>query len=239
MTIIEVKDLCFSYEDDAPALDHVSLSIKKGLSTGVLGGNGAGKSTLFLNLNGVLKPESGKILIEGKELGYSKKELLQARQKIGIVFQDPDDQLFSATVKEDVAFGPLNLGKSREEAMASARSTLDYLGLKGFEDRITYKLSGGEKRLVALATVLAMEPEVLLLDEPTNGLDDRTREILTHTLTRLDLSFILISHELDFVNQVTNTVFAMENGRILTDAEIHVHQHVHAHPYGSSAHKHS
>ena len=236
--IINLEDIHFSYPGGQPVLNGVSLKFYRGDRVGLLGANGSGKTTLFQTIMGLLKPTGGRLEIIGRPC-TTEDDFRFVRRKIGLLFQDSDDQLFSPTVLEDVAFGPLNLGKSREEAMASARSTLDYLGLKGFEDRITYKLSGGEKRLVALATVLAMEPEVLLLDEPTNGLDDRTREILTHTLTRLDLSFILISHELDFVNQVTNTVFAMENGRILTDAEIHVHQHVHAHPYGSSAHKHS
>jgi cobalt/nickel transport system ATP-binding protein len=132
----------------------------------------------------------------------------------------------------------LNLGKSQDEAMDIARNTLKFLGLEGFEDRITYKLSGGEKKLISLATILAMEPEVLLLDEPISGLDDKTKATLKNVLLDLDLSYILISHEIDFMADITDSIYTMENGKILIDQEIHVHQHVHAHPHGAYAHKH-
>jgi cobalt/nickel transport system ATP-binding protein len=166
------------------------------------------------------------------------KDFLNVRRRIGLLFQDADDQLFSPTVLEDVAFGPLNLGKSRDEAVDIARKTLISLGLAGFEDRITYKLSGGEKKLVALATVLAMEPEVLLLDEPISGLDDKTRMILKNVLMDLNLSYVLISHDLDFLFEIADPIYTMENGKILLDTEIHVHQHVHAHPHGIYPHEH-
>ena len=141
MTIIEVQDLCYSYEDDAPALDHVSLRIKKGLSTAVLGGNGAGKSTLFLNLNGVLKPKSGTILIDGKELGYSKKELREVRQKIGIVFQDPDDQLFSSSVIKDISFGLMKQKLPEDEVRRRVDRVISQTGIGELAAKPTHALS--------------------------------------------------------------------------------------------------
>jgi cobalt/nickel transport system ATP-binding protein len=166
------------------------------------------------------------------------KDFTEVRRRIGLLFQDPDDQLFSPTVLEDVAFGPLNLGKTRAEAAAVARRTLASLGLNGFEERITFKLSGGEKRLVSLATVLAMEPEALLLDEPENGLDARTRAKLMEILGGLEIGFVLISHELEFLTDATDVIYTMEAGRIRRDEEIQAHQHVHAHPLGGRPHKH-
>jgi cobalt/nickel transport system ATP-binding protein len=165
-------------------------------------------------------------------------DFLEVRHRIGLLFQDSDDQLFSPTVLDDVAFGPLNLGKSKQEAIDIARKTLAYLGLDGFESRITFKLSGGEKRLVSLATVLAMEPEVLLLDEPLNGLDAKTREAITQILSHLDLSYIIISHDIDFLAIATNTIYTMQAGRILLDNKLYAHEHVHVHPHGTYPHKH-
>ena len=202
-----------------------------------MGPNGSGKTTLFHIIMGLLKPTSGSLEIFNRPV-KTEKDFIRVRKKIGLLFQDADDQLFSPTVLEDVAFGPLNIGKSREEAMDIARSTLSFLGLNGFEDRITYKLSGGEKKLVSLATVLAMEPEVLLFDEPTSGLDDRTKAILKDVLAGLDLSYIIISHEIDFLGEIADSIYSMNNGKILFDKELHVHQHVHAHPHGAYNHEH-
>jgi cobalt/nickel transport system ATP-binding protein len=137
-----------------------------------------------------------------------------------------------------VAFGPLNLGKSREEAIAVARRTLERLGLSGFEQRVTFRLSGGEKRLVSLATVLAMEPEALLLDEPTTGLDDRTRQTLTHLIGELDLAYVVISHDVRFLSETTDRTYSMEDGRIRLDEAVHFHEHVHAHRHGQVPHRH-
>jgi len=139
---------------------------------------------------------------------------------------------------EDVAFGPLNLGKSKEEAIAISRKTLSYLGLEGFEDRITIRLSGGEKRLVSLATVLAMEPRAMLLDEPSAGLDEATKNRLIDILKTLDISYIIVSHEFDFLSEITDTIYTLQNGRIQLDTAAHPHEHVHAHPYGRHPHKH-
>ena len=144
----------------------------------------------------------------------NEKDFKQARRRLGFVFQNADDQLFSPTVIEDVAFGLLNMGKTPEQALDLSGKMLKSLNLEGFEDRITYKLSGGEKKLVSLATVLVMEPEVLLLDEPTTGLDEQTVERIIAVLNDLDIGYIVVSHEFDFLTQTTRNVFAMKNGQI-------------------------
>lgn len=201
---------------------------------GLIGPNGSGKTTLFHIIMGLLKPSAGSIEIFGKPV-KNDKDFQEVYRRVGLLFQDADDQLFSPTVLEDVAFGPLNMGKSKQEAVEIARKTLADLGLSGFEDRITHKLSGGEKRLAALATVLAMEPEVLLLDEPSTGLDEKTKEKLIEVLNSLALSYILISHESEFMAKITDVMFMMEKGKIRTDIELH--QYVHAHPHTGHNHQ--
>jgi cobalt/nickel transport system ATP-binding protein len=235
--IINLQDISFSYPDSPPVLDKLSLKFFRYDRIGLMGPNGSGKTTLFHIIMGLLKHTSGSIEIFGKPV-TKEKEFDEVRRKIGLLFQDADDQLFSPTVLEDVAFGPLNLGMSQDEAVDIAKKTLESLDLIGFEDRITYKLSGGEKRLVSLATILAMEPEVLLLDEPTAGLDDKTKAKLIGILSNLDLSFIVISHEIDFLFGITDSIYTMENKRIVSDKKAHLHQHIHSHPHGLYPHKH-
>ncbi len=235
--IINLQHISFSYPGSPLVLDKLSLKFFRYDRIGLMGPNGSGKTTLFHIIMGLLKHTSGSMEIFGKPV-TKEKEFDEVRRKIGLLFQDADDQLFSPTVLEDVAFGPLNLGMSRDEAVDIAKRTLESLDLAGFEDRITYKLSGGEKRLVSLATILAMEPEVLLLDEPTAGLDDKTKAKLIGILSNLDLSFILISHEIDFLFEITDSIYTMENKRIVSDKKTHLHQHIHAHPYGLYRHKH-
>jgi len=235
--ILNLEDISFNYTDGPKVLSDLDLQLFKGDRIGLMGPNGSGKTTLFQIIMGLLKPSSGAIEIYNRPC-KTEKDFIDVRKKIGLLFQDADDQLFSPTVLEDVAFGPLNLGKSRNEAMEISLNTLNFLGLSGFEDRITYKLSGGEKKLVSLATVLAMEPEVLLLDEPTSGLDEKTKTTLKNVLSGLDLSYIIISHEIDFLTEITDHIYTMENGKILFDQEVHAHQHVHAHPHGAYVHEH-
>ena len=235
--IVNLQDISFSYPDSPPVLDKLNLKFFRYDRIGLIGPNGSGKTTLFHIIMGLLKHTSGSIEIFGKPV-TEEKEFDEVRRKIGMLFQDADDQLFSPTVLEDVAFGPLNLGMSRDEAVDIAKRTLESLDLAGFEDRITYKLSGGEKRLVSLATILAMEPEILLLDEPTAGLDDKTKAKLIGILSNLDLSFILISHEIDFLFEITDSIYTMENNRIVSDKEAHLHQHIHSHPHSLYTHKH-
>ena len=235
--IINLTELSFSYSADKPVLDHLSFHLHRGDRIGLVGPNGSGKTTLFHIILGLLKPYSGTVELFGRQ-AKEEKDFREARKRIGLLFQDPDDQLFSPTVLEDVAFGPLNLGKSQEEARDIAMNTLARLDLSGFKDRITYKLSGGEKRLVSLATVLAMDPEVLLLDEPTNGLDEETAEKITDILRKLDLSYIFISHNFDFLSKTTDRIYAMAKGKISSDEAMVPHSHIHIHKSGRIPHKH-
>jgi cobalt/nickel transport system ATP-binding protein len=235
--ILNLSKVCYGYPGGPLILDDLDFHLHKGDRIGLVAPNGSGKTTLFHIIVGLLKPLSGTIEVFGAQR-KTEKDFGEVRRRIGLLFQDADDQLFSPTVLEDVAFGPLNLGKTRDEAVDVARKTLAFLGLGDFEDRVTFKLSGGEKRLVSLATVLAMEPEVLLLDEPSTGLDAKTKETLVHTLDSLDLSFVLISHEFDFLSRTVRHIYTMEDGRIRFDDELHIHTHQHAHQLGRQPHQH-
>ena len=235
--IIRLSNIRFAYPQRAPVLSDLDFCMHRGERIGWVAPNGSGKTTLFHIIMGLITPASGRIEVFGQEVS-SQKDFETVRQRIGLLFQDADDQLFSPTVLEDVAFGPLNMGKSKEEAIDISRATLSKLGLDGFEERVTFKLSGGEKRLVAMATVLAMEPEVLLLDEPTSGLDEKTKERLKAVLRSLDLSYILISHEFDFMDDMVTSFQTLQGGKIIADTEHHPHFHEHAHPMGQQPHKH-
>jgi cobalt/nickel transport system ATP-binding protein len=235
--IIELEDICFHYTEDRPILNGMNFHFHAGERVGLMAPNGSGKTTLFHIIMGLLKPISGQLRVFGRPMS-DEKGFESVRRRIGLLFQDSDDQLFSPTVLEDVAFGPLNLGKGKTESIEIAEKTLASLGLSGYRDRITFKLSGGEKRLVSLATVLAMEPEVLLLDEPTTGLDVDTRERIISILGHLDISYIMISHNLDFLSQLTQVIYTVTDGKINSDETIHAHQHVHAHSHGTYPHEH-
>jgi len=226
--IINLKEISFGYPGREPIFNNFNFTLNKGDRIGLVGPNGTGKTTMFHIIMGLIKPLSGTVELFGKEYTEDK-DFRNIYSKIGLLFQDSDDQLFYPTVLEDVVFGPLNLGKSKEEALEIAKNTLNYLGLSGFEDKITHKLSGGEKRLISLASVLAMEPEVLLLDEPGTGLDEKNKIRLIEILKKLNLTFIVISHESDFLESLAEKKYWMEGGKIYTDKA--VHEHIHRHPH--------
>ena len=234
---LELRNIRFSHTAQSPIiLDQINFAITDE-RIGIIGPNGSGKTTLFQIIMGLLKPQAGDILLEGKVV--QDKEGFQAlRQKIGFLFQHSDDQLFSPTVLEDVAFGPLNLGKSPEEARDISLQTLNHLGLQGFEDRITHKLSGGEKKLVALATILSMQPQLLLLDEPSNNLDPATRERLITILRELNQAHIIISHDLDFLASTCSRLYSITDKQLVACTEKQIHSHEHIHPYGDQPHQH-
>ena len=236
-TLINLRGVSYRYPGGNTVLDQIDFKLAKADRIGLVAPNGSGKTTLFHVIMGLLKPSSGTIEIFGK-VRRKEKDFAAIRHRIGLLFQDADDQLFSPTVLEDVAFGPLNLGKSKQEALDISRKTLDYLGLNGFEDRITFKLSGGEKRLVSLATILAMQPEALLLDEPTNALDTSMKLRLINILQGLDLPYILISHEFDVLSETAHAFYSIEGGKIFRDDREHIHTHQHAHKIGRQPHKH-
>jgi cobalt/nickel transport system ATP-binding protein len=236
-SLINLENVSFNYPGGPTVIDRLDFQFNRGDRFGLIAPNGSGKTTLLHIIMGLLEPVSGRLEIFGKPVREDR-DFYEVRRRIGLLFQDADDQLFSPTVLEDVAFGPLNLGKSKNEAIDIARRTLSFLGLDGFEERITFKLSGGEKRLVSLATVLAMEPEILLLDEPINGLDTKTKAKLTEVLSGLDLSYILISHDFDFLAETADAIYTMQDGKIMLDKELHLHEHVHAHEHGVYPHRH-
>ena len=211
--LIDLKDIYFSYLGRGQVLKQLNFRLKAGQRLGLIGPNGSGKSTLMHLIMGLSKPDSGTIRIFGQPM-LEEKDFKRTRQQLGFVFQNADDQLFSPTVIEDVAFGLLNMGKSPKEAVALSREMLDSLKLSGFENRITYKLSGGEKKLVSLATVLVMKPRVLLLDEPTTGLDEPTVERIIQVLNDLGIAYVVVSHEFDFLARTTKDIYAMKDGRI-------------------------
>ena len=200
--MLEVKNIKYAYNSEYQALKGVSLKIEKGEMVALLGKNGAGKSTLFLHLNGIYEPDEGQVFIDGEELKYDKKSLLKFRQKVGIVFQNPDDQIFAPTVEEDVAFGPLNLGLSMEEVQDRVEEALARVGMSGFEKTAPHHLSGGQKKRVAIAGILAMKPEIMVLDEPTAGLDPQGVVNLQKLLRQLNdegITIVISTHEVDLI----------------------------------------
>lgn len=212
--LIELDRLLFSYEGSTPVLEEASLSLFAGERIGMVGPIGSGKTTLLHMIVGLLRPQGGRVRVFGSE---RKKEhdFWEVRERVGLLFQDPEDQLFCPTVLEDIAFGPLNLGKTREEAMMIVTETLRSLGLEGYADRITHHLSGGEKRLVSIASVLAMDPEILLLDEPTSGLDSKSYQRVSSILHSLPQAMIVVSHDEKFLQAVTDRLVRIENGRVI------------------------
>ncbi len=233
--LLELRDLSFAY-GDKPVIQSVSLAMDGG-RIGLIGPNGGGKTTLLHLAMGLLSPDSGDVLLDGEPV-RGKDGLRELRRQVGFVFQNPDDQLFCPTVLEDVAFGPLHMGMKPRQARDTAAEALERLGLAGFEDRVTHRLSGGEKRLVSLATVLAMSPRGLLLDEPTNDLDPDTRDRLIAILRSLEQSMLIVSHDWDFLNQATSRLYALDKGRLTRQDRIVLHRHAHAHPGGAAEHLH-
>lgn len=184
----------------------------------LLGKNGAGKSTLFLHFNGIYEPTSGEVLVDGEPINYKKEGLIKVRQKVGIVFQNPDDQLFAPTVEEDVAFGPLNLGYSQEETQEIVTESLKRVGMSGYERKAPHHLSGGQKKRVAIAGILAMKPEIMVLDEPTSGLDPKGASNILRLLYELNdegMTIIISTHDVDLVPVYSSKVFVISKGVIL------------------------
>jgi cobalt/nickel transport system ATP-binding protein len=213
--LVQFDQVDFSYSPDRPVLHQCSFCLEPGQRLALLGPNGSGKTTLLHLIVGLLRPERGQIEIFGKPR-VGEADFHEVRRRVGLVFQNADDQLFCPTVAEDVAFGPLNLGKPRDEVRRIVSDTLQSLGLGGYEHRVTYRLSGGEKRLVALATVLAMQPEVLLLDEPTAGLDEAATQRLIEVLHGLPQAMLVVSHNRPFWEAVTRGALVLTEGRVMS-----------------------
>jgi cobalt/nickel transport system ATP-binding protein len=214
--MIHVTGLTFRYPDGRLALEKVEFSVAVGESVGLVGPNGAGKTTLFLCLGGVLHVVPGMMRVAGLDPADAGQRR-QLPSKLGIVFQDSDDQIFNSTVFDDVAFGPLNLGLASADVKRRVAEALDTVGLAGFDQRVPFHLSGGEKRRVALAGVLAMGPEVLLLDEPSQGLDPRGRRGFIQLVNRLPGTKIIAAHDLEMILQTCGRVLVLDGGRIVAD----------------------
>lgn len=214
MTILALENIHFAYPGQQPVLDGASVQLAAGQRLSIAGPNGAGKSTLLRIALGLQLPTSGRVTIFGTERQVEA-DFHEVRRRIGLVFQDPDDQLFCPTVAEDIAFGPLNLGRTKGEALAIVDKVLTDLNLMHLRDRITHKLSGGEKRLVTLATVLAMEPEALLLDEPTNALDTKNEARLLEILQGLPQAILLVSHNPAFRAELAPDTLELRDGKLL------------------------
>jgi len=203
----------FAYDPQRPVLCECDFALQAGQRVGLVGANGSGKTTLLHLIVGLLRPSAGEVVVFGRPR-CREADFLEVRGRVGLLFQDADDQLFCPTVAEDVAFGPLNLGKPRPVVRQIVARTLAGLGLEGYEQRITYRLSGGEKRLVALAAVLAMEPEVLLLDEPASGLDERSTERLMGLLSELGQAMVIVSHDHGLLERTTDQRMRLEGGKL-------------------------
>ncbi len=212
---IVVDNVYFAYPDGREVLKGISCGIAHGERVALVGPNGAGKSTFMSHLNGVLMPSQGRVIIDGIEI--TKDNLTQVRRKVGIVFQDPDDQLFCPTVFDDVAFGPLNLGLSKDEIHLRVKDALEMVGLLGFEGRSSFHLSFGERKRLALATVLSYQPEILVFDEPSTNMDPLSRRRMIEWLKSSDKTIILCTHDLDIALEVCYRCIVLTDGQIVAD----------------------
>jgi cobalt/nickel transport system ATP-binding protein len=212
---LEVRGLSFAYPDGSPALRDVSLRVGRGERVALLGPNGAGKTTLVLHLNGILSGGPGSVRVAG--LPVARDTLREVRRRVGLVFQDPDDQLFLPTVGEDVAFGPANLGLTGAALAERVRRALEQVGMVDAADRPPHHLSFGQRRRVAVATVLAMEPEVLVLDEPSSNLDPASRRELAEILLGLDVTVLMVTHDLPYALQLCPRAVVLSEGRVVAD----------------------
>jgi cobalt/nickel transport system ATP-binding protein len=214
--VLEVAGLAFAYPDGHQALFGVDLVVQRGERVALLGPNGAGKTTLVHHLNGILKAGAGSVAVDG--LGVTKANLPEVRRRVGLVFQDPDDQLFMGTVAQDVAFGPSNLGLRGAELDARVRAALDQVGMADFADRPPHHLSFGQRRRVGVATVLAMQPSILVLDEPSSNLDPVSRRELAEILVSLDVTILMVTHDLPYALGLCERAVILDQGTIVADA---------------------
>ena len=223
MPSLEIKELAFAYPDGNQALYGVNLSIQKGERVALLGPNGAGKTTLVMHMNGIHPTSHGSIHVAGQLVDSKNKESIkQIRSKVGIVFQDPDDQLFMPTVGEDVAFGPYNMGLRDAELSKVVDEALELVGMSEFKDRPPHHLSFGQRRRVAVATVLAMKPEILILDEPSSNLDPASRRELADILRSLDITIVMVTHDLPYAFELCERSVILSGGIIVADNDTKV-----------------
>ncbi len=215
--VIEISDLRYSYPDGKIALENINLDIFEGESVGIVGANGAGKTTLILHINGIIRNNNGNIKVVDMEM--TDKNVRKIRSKVGLVFQNPEDQLFSPTVFEDVSFGPLNMKLPADEVVKRTTNALEMVEMSGFENRSSHHLSEGEKKRISIATVLSMNPEILVLDEPTSNLDPKHRRELINLLKKINKTIIIVSHDLEAMLELCNRTVLMNKGKIIKDGK--------------------
>ena len=218
MSIIKAENLCYTYEDGTEALKGIDLTIEAGKKVALLGANGSGKSTFFLCLNGVNQPQKGTLYLHDKPYDYSKNGLLHLRSKVGIVFQDPDSQLFSASVYQEISFGAMNLGLEEEEVKKRVEKSIEDLEITPFRHKPTHFLSGGQKKQVSVADILVMDPEVIVFDEPAAALDPKHTKILNHLIDKLSergITIIISTHDVDFAFGWADEAVLFHNGKVL------------------------
>lgn len=218
-SLLELKNLAFAYPGCAPVLNGLNLSLRKGETLGLAGANGSGKTTLFRCITGLEKISGGEIILLGAKV-KSERDFQSLRKKVGFCLQNAEDQLIFPTALEDASFGPLNLGLAQTEAEERGRWALDLFGAGAFADRLTHELSGGQQKLVALASVLAMRPAILLLDEPFNGLDVNARQTVAQTLQSLDCAKIIVAHDDSLLASLCDRILVLKNGKLKIAGQI-------------------
>ncbi len=233
---LRLQHITFGYSSQDHLFKDLDFELSGG-KVGLIGQNGCGKTTFLHIIMGLCQPTTGEVYL-GDRLITSPDDWRYLRRQVGFLFQDADDQLFSPSVIEDVAFGLLNLGDSPQDARRKSEAILGRLGLAGFEERLTHTLSGGEKKLVALATILVMQPQFLLLDEPTNHLDPATRLRLVDIVVDLDIPMVIISHDWDFLSRTTSFIYSLDHGHLHRSETDCLHTHPHAHAHGDHPHDH-
>lgn len=218
--ILQVKNLSYTYGNEKEALKNINLDIYQGEKIAVIGSNGAGKSTFFLNINGVLNSSKGSIIYKGKVI--TKKDLNELRKNVGIVFQDADNQIIASTVLGEVSFGPMNLKLSKEEVKNRVYEAMEYMNITDFKDRPPHYLSGGEKKRVSIADIIAMKPEIIIFDEPTASLDPLNISILEEVLDKLskeEKTIMISTHDMDFAYRWADRIIVFHNGQVVDDGE--------------------
>jgi len=211
--ILELEKISVSFEGRGDVLKNLSLDVFKGEKIGIKGANGSGKTTLLFAIEGFVKISDGKIKLFGKEM-ISENDFRETRKKIGFLFQNSDDQLFSPTVEDDIAFGPLNLGWDRNKIKEKVDEVIEYFGIEHLRKRFSHTLSFGEKKIVSIASIVVMEPELYLLDEPTSALDEETAEKLKNFIVSKDETFIIVSHYVDFIENVCDKIYLLSDGKL-------------------------
>jgi len=218
--ILSLEAVHFIYEDGTEALKGIDLQVRRGERLAIMGANGSGKSTLFLTLNGIRKPTSGRVLFNGAPVDYSRKGLLELRKKVGIVFQDPDNQLFSASVMQEISFGAMNLGMPEDEVRARVERVMEELDITSFKEKPTHFLSGGQKKRVSIADILVMDPEIIILDEPAAALDPKHARIIDRIIDELGrrgITVILSTHDVDRALIWADRVVLLDDGTVIGD----------------------